>query len=85
MNFFKNLNKKITKFNLIINLPNPLNQIVILKKHAFFCLKYVFIYFAMSFFIITWGDGLVVKALKCGSKGYGFKPYFEHSSLKKNH
>ncbi len=31
-----------------------------------------------------WGDGLVVKALKCSWEGCGFKPYLEHSSLKKS-
>jgi hypothetical protein len=25
-----------------------------------------------------WGDGLVVKAFKCGQKGCGSKPYLEH-------
>jgi hypothetical protein len=37
----------------------------------------------MSFFVITRGDGLVVKALECGQEGCGFKLYLEHSSFKK--
>jgi hypothetical protein len=38
----------------------------------------------MSFFVIMWIDGLVVKALECGQKGCGFKCHFEDSSLKQN-
>ncbi len=32
----------------------------------------------MSFFVIMLGDGLMVKVLKCGKKGYGFKLDLEH-------
>jgi hypothetical protein len=46
--------------------------------------KYVFRSFAMSFFVIMWNDGLVVKTSKCGRRGCGFKFYFEHSSWKRN-
>jgi len=48
-------------------------------KKFIFCSKYVFIYFVMSFFLITRGDGLVVKALECCQKDCEFKPYLEHS------
>jgi len=51
-------------------------------KKFIFCSKYVFIYFAMSFLVIMWSDGSMVKVLKCGQEGCGFKPYLEHSSLK---
>jgi hypothetical protein len=37
----------------------------------------------MSFFLITRGDGLLVKALECCQKGCEFKPYLEHLSFKK--
>ncbi len=50
-------------------------------KNGLFNLKYVFIYFAMSFFVTMWGDCLVVKALECGQGGCGAKPYLEHSSF----
>jgi len=33
----------------------------------------------MSFFVITWSDGLVVNALEYGWKGCGFKPYLDFS------
>jgi hypothetical protein len=48
------------------------------SKNVFKCLLWC------HFFIITWNDGLVLKALECGEKVCGFKPYFEHSSLKKS-
>jgi hypothetical protein len=44
--------KKIRKFNVLINIPNQLNQIIIFFK-SFFCSKYVSIYFVMSVFVIT--------------------------------
>jgi hypothetical protein len=40
-------------------------------ENSIFLPKCVFIYFTMSFFVITWGDSFVVKALECGQKGYG--------------
>jgi hypothetical protein len=38
----------------------------------FFCSKYVFLSFLMSFFDIIGNDSLVVKALECGWKYCGF-------------
>jgi len=66
-NLQKNLIQEITKFNVIINLPNQSNQIVI--RNLFFLLKMCLYIFAMSFFIIMWSDGLVVKAMECGREG----------------
>jgi hypothetical protein len=40
--------------------------------------KYVFIYFPFPFLVITWSDGLVVKALECGQEGCQFKFYMGH-------
>jgi hypothetical protein len=57
-----------------MNLPNQLNQKAI----------YIFIFFVqslflyMSYFVIAWSDGLVVKALECGWEGCGFKPWSIH-------
>jgi len=50
--------------------------------NAIFCSKNVLISFVMSFIVITWSDGLVVKALECHQKSCGLKFHFEHSSLK---
>jgi hypothetical protein len=61
-----------------MNLPNQLNQIVILKNMHFFGSKYVFLSFSMSTFDIIGNDGLVVKVLESGCKSCEFKPQFEH-------
>jgi hypothetical protein len=57
---------------------------LIVISHAFFCSKYVFKSFTMSFFVIMWSDSLMVKTLECGQKSCGFKSYFEHSLIKRN-
>jgi hypothetical protein len=49
-------------------------------RNFHFFSKYVFIYFAIPYFVIARGDGLVVKALECGWKGFGFKLYLMHST-----
>jgi hypothetical protein len=35
----------------------------------------------MSFFVIMWDDGLMVKTLKHGQKSCGFKPVFGDSMV----
>jgi hypothetical protein len=47
--------KQITKFN-VINYNEPTKSTISnrnIKKHVFFCSKYVFLFFEMSFFVIT--------------------------------
>ncbi len=61
----------------------PLAPLTVISP-ALFCSKYVFKFFTMSFFVIMWSDGLMVKTLECGWKSCGFKSYFEHSSIKRN-
>ncbi len=79
------MNLKITKLNVIINLPNRSNQIMIIKFFFFVRNKCLYT-FVMLFFVITWCDGLLVKTLECGQEGCEFKPYYNLlvMSIRKN-